>query len=1324
MTRPLALAALLTWTTTVAAQTGDATLRGQSEQTYKRLVEASRKLAEGKSAESADAFQRILDEAGDDLVSENGTEFRPARRVAQTFLTRMPADVLKSYRVRSDEPARKLLEAGKKSRDPRPLRELLDRYFASRPAEEALLLLGELAFERGEFRTAEGYWRRLLPPSDAAEPAFPDPKTDPAAVRAKVILAILFQGEVERTRLELEQFEKDHPKAAGRLAGQDGPYIRTLRALLDRPPAFAAEAAGDGEWTALGGSASRNGRTTARLPRLWRPGPTWTAQIPTDHGVKTFVSQRVTQSRSVAFHPVVLDGVAYIADAVRVFGFDVRTGKRRFGFDLRGERIENPPLAVSAEIPVRNDEDFTLTVGGGRLFARLGSPAVVATGANNQPPVSYLVGFAPPPRPAADGPPLRVEWTLSPPVASGVAAAWEGAPLWVGGRLYAAFAKFDGGQRTHAVACYDDPPGRPVWVTDVCEAKAGPQEARYQHEPLTLAAGNVVYCSHTGAVVALDALSGRPSWALRYPKASRPSAHRDLNPPVADGGRVFVAPTDADEVFALDAVTGRVLWRKGSIQVDQFLGVARGRLVCTIAGPNRGIRGLNVVNGSDREPDGWAVHDDPRLRARGRGLVSDEFVLYPTSSTAWGLRFLNPTNGDNERPPLPGPLGNLAYADGVLLVATPTELRGYVSERVQLAGRKADAAARPESPGAVRRLALYLADAGMWDEAEAVVQSAGPVADPALARAEWLADRAEREIAAGRPDAARKLLRRALGAEYPADWRARAGGRLATLEPASGGDVAAEKFLVGLGLPAEFGDSWVSGSDGVPVRLRDLVAQHFGSPVPSLPPAPRSTPKPADEFDLARLHRLGPGTVVSRETVFPSVRCVPLLPFGGESGLPGLGPEAGDSPLLLVTDGKRVLAYRPAEDAPAWESALPTGTTVTHAAVTGDAVLAAGLRGAVRLRRSDGSRVWAFRYPDADPLPEWGPRPVVWTAGEPVVAPGLSDFALAGARLVARVGEHALLSLDVESGSVAWLRSAGGPHQRPGVFPDPTGPRFSRAYLADEGGVIAQLSTGQRWSLDASTGRIVHTAPTAVLPWDGSPARLGADRVAVADGPALVNGVEPDRTRFAWTLDAGGEASQTGRPPQVRAVADGLIVAVSRNHGIELDRLLGAGGTRLWHDHGPAFLPTGELDLTTADTDLVNLYVPTERRLTALRMTDGRTAWAVELPDSAVGWRAYAGRRAVAALPTQPVTVDVPSASRAVVSFALAPGAWRLPALLLGLYHGWATRVVPILVLDQETGRVRRRIDLPAVGPALGVHLGPDHAVVVTAGRAYWLQSR
>ena len=50
-------------------------------------------------------------------------------------------------------------------------------------------------------------------------------------------------------------------------------------------------------------------------------------------------------------------------------------------------------------------------------------------------------------------------------------------------------------------------------------------------------------------------------------------------------GRVFVAPSDADAIFAFDAASGRLLWKTDPIADDvklrHVLGVAKGRLVAT-----------------------------------------------------------------------------------------------------------------------------------------------------------------------------------------------------------------------------------------------------------------------------------------------------------------------------------------------------------------------------------------------------------------------------------------------------------------------------------------------------------------------------------------------------------------------------------------------------------------------------------------------------------------------------------------------------------------------------------------------------------------------
>ena len=67
------------------------------------------------------------------------------------------------------------------------------------------------------------------------------------------------------------------------------------------------------------------------------------------------------------------------------------------------------------------------------------------------------------------------------------------------------------------------------------------------------------------------------------------------------------------------------------------------------------------------------------------GIASDDLILWPTqSATSKCLWLLDPDDGRPAfvpQPRIPGVAGNLAFADGVLLVATETELWGYVFDR-------------------------------------------------------------------------------------------------------------------------------------------------------------------------------------------------------------------------------------------------------------------------------------------------------------------------------------------------------------------------------------------------------------------------------------------------------------------------------------------------------------------------------------------------------------------------------------------------------------------------------------------------------------------
>ncbi len=684
MIRPALLLLLLTASIVRGQSSGpSARLRGESEgaTTRKRLSEAQQKLQAGQAAVAADELQRILDESGDDLVLVQNNHFQPARRIVQQYLAALPPDTLNAFQNRLEEPAKKLLDAGRRDRDPAPLRQLLGRYFISRPAEEAILLLGELLFERGDFRAAEQAWRLLLPPGTANELSYPSAKTDSALVKAKLVQAAIFAGDLDRAKGDAANFKKEHPKASGRLAGTDGLFAETLAKLLANPPVL-RDGHGPSGWTTFAGNPSRDGAVPEPLPRLYAGEPTWRTAFPRQLGDKrAHRPASFPAARTLAFHPVVLDSLAYVAEAGRIYSFDLKTGAARIAFDAR--TLADPPALSDAELALPNllDADFTLTVHSGRLYARLGnvdlpSSTELATG---KAPGSILVVLQPvnPTDQLKNSLTLKPIATLAPPVGKPGKVVWEGAPVVADGKLYAACTRIDErGRWVHAIACYDDPPSaKPNWVVDVADTDA--TTPRQRHEVLTLAGGNIVFALPQGLIVALDRVAGKMAWAFR----STPAAHappngpqQDLCPAVYSGGRVYFAPAEGDKLHALDAETGRPVWEEGPLQVGQILGVAGNRLVVTIAGPQKGIRAYDIADGSDRGPRGWRNHDDSGLAAYGRGLLTADAVLWPTKGHLYTLSLLD---GSVRGQPLANPHGNLAYANGVLLVATPTELWGY-----------------------------------------------------------------------------------------------------------------------------------------------------------------------------------------------------------------------------------------------------------------------------------------------------------------------------------------------------------------------------------------------------------------------------------------------------------------------------------------------------------------------------------------------------------------------------------------------------------------------------------------------------------------------
>ena len=1050
-----------------------------------------------------------------------------------------------------------------------------------------------------------------------------------------------------RAKAAFDSFQTKHPAATGTLAGKTGPLADTLKGFLAAPPVLAPEAPADA-WPTYGGDPARTGRAPGGLPRYWPARASWETDI------RPFARPDGGNppAQPPFGHPVIAGGEVFVADAARVYGFDLYTGA--------GTRSYGPfNLNVGAN-PNHTEGGASLTAAGGRLFARFGPPVVraPATVRGGRPEESFLFCLKP------QGKLLKEVWRLAPPEDAKVPAAWEGAPLVVGKRLWAVYAKFEGGRVVHVAACFDpvpddDDPQRPAWTTELCDS---PQpvsgDGRARQELLTLAGRNLVFCSNGGAVVAVDAATGQRAWGFRYPRSRAAAAHPtgDPAPAVAFGGRVFVAPADGERVYALDADTGEPAWESGPTEGARIVGVAGGRLIVTVTGPQRGLRGLNLDTGSHRPDEGGWVRSVGRgTLTYGQGLVSDDAAVWPSRE---GLYFARPDDGLREPATFLGRyFGNCAYADGVLVVVTPAQVWGYIADPKRIVPR-------PDAPPR--------------DHFNRLV------------------DRAERALAAGDRAEAVGILGAVAASDLPPPLRAWAAARLLQVTASR-----VEAARLKAALPAALMNEWLLAPDGLPVTLGSFLQQCLGTPAPraSVPTTVRAEPCApglAADAEIARTRKLPPGVS-------------PLCAVDG-AGRPARLFAAGLHTLVAVPLDRSAVSEHVAAD------------VFTHAADVPDGFVAVGPN-AVALYGTAREALWVFRVPGTDRLP-LGPRPFVARTNEPPAPAYLSSFRLAGPWLFARVGDRHLIALDLHARRVAWVLGATG---RSGYEPVlyAAAPRFGPHFAVCGGFVVAQLSDGRRWFVALHTGRPVAQPAlgenTARVSWPHAPAEVGENLLALADGPGLVRLAQLGG-RVKWAYEVERDDGLAGEPPQVLAAGDALLVAVRRNHGVEIECVNAADGKPVWSRS--AFADAFAIDLSAADADADCAYVPIANTLLALALATGKRAWAADLPAAPGGWVVRAGTACVIAYPARAIprepTADV--LARVAKSFRREPFAWRLPGLALTLYDAWVDRTLPVLLFDPETGARVGRYDLPARGPAVRAWFDATTAVFATGDRVVWLK--
>jgi outer membrane protein assembly factor BamB len=647
-----------------------------------RLSAADHLAADNHWQDAIDEYLDLLREHGDDLVPvaagplSSGQRFVQARWLVHQRIAASGPDAWKAFRKRTQQSAQQRL-AGAEDRDPAKLRRVVEEAFCTPAAARALELLGDLAFERGDFAEAEHWWRLLAAPASAPPETgklrpllFPDPSDEVLAqVRAKQIVSMLFQEQAWRAHAELQAYRKAHAALVGDLAGQRGSYADIVQLLLtNRQGELPAV---EHDWSTFGCDASRNGTVPYALsPRLWAEGPAWRVRLETgDKFPDTIAAKPEAGAESAqppACHPLIVGSHAWVTDGRFVRGFALKTGRQIYQYDLLEGR----------DVPGLEERDgkgfvkgrHTLTAADGHLFVRLG-----AQGFGSHKVGTWLVCLRLPT--AAEDKAPRQRWVVQTPPGEDEQTLYEGAPVVLGKSVYIVQSRCRGTQVRATLCCYHADRGTLSWEQDLVEA---PQSSSPCGQPLLTQAGPLlVYCSHAGAVVAVEAATGKRAWAVRY--ASRPPRMpRPCSPPLAVGSSVVVAPSDLDRLLCLDAATGSRLWEREALEVSQILGVSHDLLV--VATPT-GIRALNLTTGDDR--GGWSQPAVGMLRTWGQGLLAGDRIFWPTQDSKLPWRLLGVHDGavtDDDPSTLRLlPAGNMAVGRGCLVIATSEELWGFTA---------------------------------------------------------------------------------------------------------------------------------------------------------------------------------------------------------------------------------------------------------------------------------------------------------------------------------------------------------------------------------------------------------------------------------------------------------------------------------------------------------------------------------------------------------------------------------------------------------------------------------------------------------------------
>ena len=726
----------------------------------KKIATVQTHLRVGQLTEAVELLRSIGEAHQGKLIATGSGRYVNVQNHVRMLAAGLPPEGLKIYREQLDPVLKPGFEAAREAADETRLLKVLQQGYCCSFADDALLLLGDLAWDAGDVWRARSYWRQILPPPKpkaVGEPvrwlAYPDSDLDPGMVVARLILCSIQSGDRIEIQRELAGFAEHYAQVTGHLAGRDGNLLQILRDVAKEADNWPVPIR------------TRVVETFAGSPRRYHVDSQGVelGSLRWQTSLKPFGEEqrRGFQQASLGglcYFPVVYGDIVLVNNDEYINAYRLQTGKPAWSDDPTDARAYTSVFSnqKGGTAPRAFGEGlvgniglprYSMTIADGRLYARMGSVQPYSTERGG---LLVCLDLA-----RGEG---KLVWETFAQTLDQDGGGWifEGSPLVMGGRAYVGLRRLSPQPQAN-VACFDALTGKLIWNRKLCVGQTNPNFSEFdvnQHL-LTWGEGTLFYTTHMGAIAALDPRTGTVRWIVSYPRVEDTKLRhehiarlqRGPLPAMFADGVLYAAPMDSDELLAFDAETGLLKWKRSfNSPIQGLLGVANGLVFATGAE----LWGIATISGKVV----WKVGDpDPESYGFGRGLLVEDAIYWPTHEEVFIID--QETGAIRSRLPLfavHGQYGgNLILADDHLLIAQPDRLavfsnQGPPPDRTKIPKRQLTG--RPSPAARAWQLARQAVEDQQWGAAADQYRTVGELSQ---AGDEWMARplsqvAAEREI--------------------------------------------------------------------------------------------------------------------------------------------------------------------------------------------------------------------------------------------------------------------------------------------------------------------------------------------------------------------------------------------------------------------------------------------------------------------------------------------------------------------------------------------------------------------------------------------------